>query len=313
LAEQLKISEIGKEQILEIARLTNLQRIMQDVRNISIVRVSGTPENEQVRRYIINSFSNTKFQVETDQFEDETPQGRKQFTNIIATFNPKAKKTLLLSAHFDSKYFSGTNNFKAAIDSAVPCALLLDIARMLNDKLTDEVEYGIQLVFFDGEEAFVRWSSTDSTYGSRHLAAKWAAQESPASTDPVKIPMNQNIGLFVLLDLLGSDQTHIQDFFQSTSSFYNLLAQIERKLKENEAIPINYTIFNGNKWYSSRVEDDHIPFLRRGVPILHLIPGSFPGVWHKFSDTVENLHQPTVSSWASIFRVFVAQILNLQF
>jgi len=29
-------------------------------------------------------------------------------------------------------------------------------------------------VFFDGEEAFVKWTDTDSLYGSRHLAKKMA-------------------------------------------------------------------------------------------------------------------------------------------
>lgn len=28
------------------------------------------------------------------------------------------------------------------------------------------------MVFFDGEEAFVEWTKTDSLYGSRHLAEK---------------------------------------------------------------------------------------------------------------------------------------------
>lgn len=31
----------------------------------------------------------------------------------------------------------------------------------------------LQFIFFDGEEAFKKWSRTDSLYGSRHLAAKW--------------------------------------------------------------------------------------------------------------------------------------------
>jgi len=30
----------------------------------------------------------------------------------------------------------------------------------------------VELVFFDGEEAFVHWTATDSLYGSRHLAKK---------------------------------------------------------------------------------------------------------------------------------------------
>ena len=31
----------------------------------------------------------------------------------------------------------------------------------------------LQLIFFDGEEAFVRWTRQDSTYGSRNLAKVW--------------------------------------------------------------------------------------------------------------------------------------------
>jgi hypothetical protein len=31
-------------------------------------------------------------------------------------------------------------------------------------------EYSLQLIFFDGEEAFQRWTATDSLYGSRQLA-----------------------------------------------------------------------------------------------------------------------------------------------
>ena len=38
-------------------------------------------------------------------------------------------------------------------------------------QLTD---YSLQLIFFDGEEAFKTWSSEDSIYGSRQLAADMA-------------------------------------------------------------------------------------------------------------------------------------------
>jgi hypothetical protein len=37
-------------------------------------------------------------------------------------------------------------------------------------------ELTLQLIFFDGEEAFKEWTSTDSIYGSRHLAQKWSGQ-----------------------------------------------------------------------------------------------------------------------------------------
>ena len=37
-------------------------------------------------------------------------------------------------------------------------------------------EVGLQLVFFDGEEAFRSWTATDSIYGARHLAEKLATE-----------------------------------------------------------------------------------------------------------------------------------------
>ena len=45
------------------------------------------------------------WEVEEDEFTDHTPIGRKKFTNIIATKNPSASRRLILSAHYDSKYY----------------------------------------------------------------------------------------------------------------------------------------------------------------------------------------------------------------
>jgi hypothetical protein len=38
---------------------------------------------------------------------------------------------------------------------------------------TQSNDITLQMVFFDGEEAFKEWSETDSTYGSKHLANFW--------------------------------------------------------------------------------------------------------------------------------------------
>lgn len=94
-----------------------------------------------------------------------------------------------------------------ATDSAVPCALMLDVAQSLNKFITNRTpevtlifyflskithlptnnarfsiyfsELTLQLLFFDGEEAFRDWTPTDSLYGSRHLAELWESQAYP--------------------------------------------------------------------------------------------------------------------------------------
>jgi len=47
--------------------------------------------------------------IEEDAFNDTTPLGTKQFTNIIATKDPKASRRVIVAAHFDSKYFPNTD------------------------------------------------------------------------------------------------------------------------------------------------------------------------------------------------------------
>jgi glutaminyl-peptide cyclotransferase len=58
------------------------------------------------------------------------------------------------------------------------------------------------------------------------------------------------------------------------------------------------------------IEDDHIPFLRRNVPILHIIPTPFPKVWHRESDNKENLSFSTIDNLLKIFKVFIAEYFH---
>jgi glutaminyl-peptide cyclotransferase len=70
--------------------------------------------------------------VEVDEFQDETPFGTKTFRNIIATYDISKPQRMVLSAHYDSKNMtSGKKEFVAATDSAIPCAILLDMAKQL--------------------------------------------------------------------------------------------------------------------------------------------------------------------------------------
>lgn len=114
--------------------------------------------------------------VELDEFRNSTPYGELTFTNIVGRLNPDADKFLTLACHYDSKYFADFE-FLAATDSAVPCAIMLNLVRTLQPALSDanrrNKDISLQLLFIDGEEAFVDWKQEDSLYGSRHLAKKW--------------------------------------------------------------------------------------------------------------------------------------------
>lgn len=119
---------------------------------------------------------NLGWYVETDNFMEWTPVlGNLNFSNIIATLNPNAERYLLLSCHYDFKYFKEMPNFVAATEPAAPCAIMIDLAYILRNYLDkSKSDLIFKLVFFCGEEAFAEWTDTDFLYGARHLAKEWA-------------------------------------------------------------------------------------------------------------------------------------------
>jgi len=73
--------------------------------------------------------------ISEDSFTDRTPLGDKTFVNVIAVHDPTVSRRLTLACHYDSKLFTDIE-FIAATDSAVPCALMIDISRTLNASLS---------------------------------------------------------------------------------------------------------------------------------------------------------------------------------
>ena len=101
---------------------------------------------------------------------------------------------------------------------------------------------------------------------------------------------------FILLDLLGAPNPSMRSFFLDTAWLYDEFLYAEKRLGESGALAYDdeqdMAPGQWRSWFAPRSEhqknmggmgDDHVPFLARGVSILHLIPLPFPGVWHKLS------------------------------
>lgn len=293
--------------------------------------------------------------IEQHTFLADTPEGKKTMTNVILTKNPAAPRKLVLSAHYDSKYFpasSGMAGFVGATDSAAPCAMMVDLAVALDAALDARErkvhaeeqtkpsiaqETTLQLVFFDGEEAYRIWTHTDSIYGSKALAKHWtntfwdatqfdasrtshASKLSPrryrSSYGPIE-HLN-TIEHMVLLDLLGAPNPTIPPYYDSTKWLHTAMADAEKRLRDANVLwPAGDTAHqNARSFFSTNkpwggIEDDHLPFLHAGVPILHIIPSPFPSVWHKLSDDATALDYPTMHAWCMILRLAVAEYLDL--
>ncbi|KAI9480934.1 MAG: hypothetical protein EXX96DRAFT_564765 [Benjaminiella poitrasii] len=320
---------LTNESLRHLARMTDTDRLSvagELMKPLLVERVSGTTANKQVREYIVEHFNKLGWHVELDSFINETPLGNTSFTNIIVTQNPEKPSRLVLAAHYDSMY-SPDFEFIGATDSAIPCGLLMNIAETLDPILSDassshrQPDKTLQIIFFDGEEAVRAWSPTDSIYGARHLATKW---ESSLVSHPKKVYKNKldQIEVMVLLDLLGVANTQFPNYYRSTSWLYDKLMSLESRLidlsifhtksaKTNEAL---ISLFNPNSFLTYRGEaigDDHVPFLTRGVNVLHLITHPFPHVWHNRLDNADCIDSAVVENLAVLFRAFVAEYLEL--
>ncbi|KAF2727391.1 hypothetical protein EJ04DRAFT_138183 [Polyplosphaeria fusca] len=293
-----------------------------------------------------------KWKVELHNSTSTTPTSNGKeipFVNIIATRDPPGMDQgeigrITLAAHYDSKLTP--TDFIGATDSAAPCAMLLHAARSLDDALTKKWEMmaaegfldlggaeGVQILLLDGEEAFQSWTDTDSLYGARALASDWEYAFHPVMST-YRNPLD-SISLFVLLDLLGSKGPTVPSYFKTTHWAYKNMARLERRLRENGAFksspnhasklakrkdkkPRREPHFlidenkNDNSFIGGFVQDDHVPFMARGVEVLHIIPSPFPRVWHEMSDDGEHLDMDTVEDWSRLVTAFVGEWMELE-
>jgi len=103
----------------------------------------------------------------------------------------------------------------------------------------------------------------------------------------------------ILLDLLGSPRPSIRSYFIDTSWLFDAMASAERRLARSGALSngLQQELAPGDSFFRPRIgtqmnhgyiEDDHVPFLHKGVSVLHLIATPFPSVWHtvKVSDII---------------------------
>jgi len=86
-----------------------------------------------------------------------------------------------------------------------------------------------------------------------------------------------------------------------------------RRSEERQTEPMFlYEAAKADRFRGGMVEDDHLPFMARGVEILHLIPTPFPAVWHTINDDGAHLDTATVEDWAMLTTAFAAEWMELE-
>lgn len=225
-------------------------------------RVAGTPGGARAREYIVAELKKiTGAQVQVRPFDADTPHGRQSMVNVIAALPGNRPDVVMLAGHYDTKLFTQFR-FVGANDGGSSAGLLLELARCLAMRPRD---YTYWLVWFDGEEAREQWNERDSLYGSRRLAAELARDK--------RLPR-----AMILVDMIGDRDLTIRREAHSAAWLTAIIWDAAARLGYSRHF-LRDTI---------PVEDDHVPFLRSGVPATLLIDFDFPP-WHTAGDTLDTI------------------------
>jgi glutaminyl-peptide cyclotransferase len=224
-------------------------------------RPSGSAGNVKNRDYIKAQMSALGIKVAEQAFDGATPLGPVKMVNLIATIPGKSTDRIVLASHFDTKLFRDIR-FVGASDGASSTAALIELARVL--KARKDLPFTYELLFLDGEEAVIEWQGNDNTYGSRHYVD--AARKSGSL---------KSLRALILLDMIGDRALTIRRESNSTRWLTDIVWATAKKLGHKQFMDEETT-----------VEDDHIPFVKAGVPALDIIDLDYPQ-WHTARDTID--------------------------
>jgi glutaminyl-peptide cyclotransferase len=264
-------------------------RVVEDLVRIG-PRSAGSEKLEATRRYIEEQAKSVGLTVTRQAFEAATPIGKIPMANLViripGTNNPTGAR-VLLSGHYDTKRYLD-RDFVGANDGGSSTALLLEFAQVLAKK---PPKVDVWIVFFDGEEAIGTWTATDSLYGSKHMAL-----ELRRTGDVPKIRAVINV------DMIGDGDLQLVNEHFSTEKLRNLAHAVAREMGKPElfAAPL------------MPLDDDHVPFLRLGMPAIDLIDfdyGPQNSYWHTEADTLDKL---AASSFVTVGELVLRMLERLE-
>jgi len=251
-------------------------------------RPVGSANHKKVEDYILSRLKGDE--VENDVFTADTPVGKFPVHNIIAKFPGNKDGIIVVASHYDTNYPLKNTSYVGANDGASSSALLLELANQLRGKTRDG--YSIWLVWDDAEEAMKPDGSAgqpfempfeeDSLYGISHVAEKWQGDGTL-----------KKVRAFLLADMIGDADLNIDRDSNSSPWLESVVYEAATRL-------------GYQSHFFSRtlgMEDDHLPFMKRGVPSADLIDfdyGYNNVFWHTTQDTIDKLSPKSLEITGSV-------------
>lgn len=251
-------------------------------------RPPGSAALSETREYITSQLERHGWYVVPQPFTRTVAAIGKPvtFTNLIARYEGASESQIkiLLGAHIDSKFYPD-QHFVGADDAASAAGIILEIARQLSKE--PEKASRLELVFFDGEEAFGESiTPVDGLYGSKYYASHWRkSARKPAAG--------------IILDMVGHRNLSIRYPSDTPPFLENALLSAARNAGAEHRF----------KKALNPILDDHVPLNNAGIPTLDFIGdfSQFPW-WHTEAD---NLKRISIESLEISLRITSEMITGL--
>ena len=258
-------------------------------------RFNGSPGHAAAEQFIRAHFApeDKDHRFEVDRFTALTPAGPQTMENLIVRYPGKKDGVIVLGTHYETNYPLKDIPFVGANDGACTTALLIEIGQYL--RTHPPAGYSVWLLFDDGEEAVKTWSDSDSLYGTRHLAAKWSQDGTLGK-----------IKAFLLADMIGDKDLNITHDDLSNPALLEMLKVAGKNTGHAGVLFKN----------SNSMQDDTVPFAKRGVPVLDIIDIDYgprteampDGYHHTAQDTIDKISAGSLQVAADLFMEMITLV-----
>ena len=238
-------------------------------------RHSGSPGAEKTADFILKTAQSMGGTARIDTFTDSTPTGKMTFRNVIVEL-PGKGKPVIIGAHYDAKKLSLSSDFQAANDGGSGAAVLLTVMKTLATQ-KEKLLFPVHFLFFDGEECQVEYGENDGLHGSKKAAKDYAG----------------TARAMILADMVGDQDWKITLPENCSPELKKTVLQAAADLNLQDSV----------KAGSMKILDDHVPFLKAGIPAVDLIDfeyGPDNVYWHTPYDTIDKIDPESLGKTADL-------------
>jgi hypothetical protein len=221
-------------------------------------RPAGSKQSRALAERLRRLLPNGRFQA--------VPGGLRNVVGEVPGREPG--RVVVVGAHYDTKDIPG---FVGAVDGASGTAVAAELARAIEPR---QLRPTVVFLMFDGEEApagtpddqFARYGIR----GSKAVARRYRHAEA-----------------MILLDFVGEKGLRLPREDYSNAALWQRLRAAARAVGVGKVFPA--ADLGGG------IQDDHLPFIRQGVPSIDLIDFDFP-CWHRRCDDLSRVSERSLDA-----------------